>query len=94
MEAVIVIDKLINQYLIQVAVDYKLSLNQEKFNQNRKSEEVLKSILDKVEQYLDEIEKNCTNDMLAVGSAPNRDYYNELLVFERYLNQRISFGLN
>lgn len=91
MEAVIVIDKLINQYLIQVAVDYKLSLNQEKFNQSRKAEEVLKSILDKVEQYLDEIEKNCTNDMFAVGNAPKRDYYNELLVFERYLNQRISF---
>lgn len=89
METVIVIDKLINQYLIQVAVDYKLSLNQEKFNQNRNAEEVLRSILDKVERYLDEIEKNCTNDIFAVGNAPKRDYYNELLVFERYLNQRI-----
>lgn len=89
METVIVIHKLINEYLIQVAVDYKLSLNQEKFNQDRTAEEVLKSILDKVERYLDEIEKNCTNDMFAVGNAPNRDYYNELLVFERYLNQRI-----
>lgn len=92
MEAVIVIDKLINQYLIQVAVDYKLSLNQEKFNQNRKAEEVLKSILDKVEQYLDEIEKNHTTDIFAVDNAPKRDYYNELLVFERYINQRIPFG--
>lgn len=88
-ETSIIIDKLVNQYLLEVAMNYQFALKQEKPIDGRTPDDILKSIFNKIERYLDEVEKGSNRNTLTVKDEPKRDHYNELLVFERYLDKRI-----